>query len=189
LENDRVADQSTSSDDNGQGAWARPASARVGGLIAGLAFLAIGAFFARFALLLPFGRVGLPGPGFLPFVLGIALVGLALAILFYTWQERSDGEPIFIGHRDVLLAILGLIGVAIAFDREADSYLALGIFAAFLLLVLARAALWRVALGAVLGMVAVWLFFGIALGLRLPTGEFWQEMLDVVTTALPFRQP
>jgi putative tricarboxylic transport membrane protein len=189
LENDHVADQSTSNEDNGQGAWARPVPARLGGLIAGLAFLTAGVFFAGFALLLPFGRVGLPGPGFFPFVLGIALVGLALAVLFYTWQERGDGEPLFIGHRDVLLAILALIGVAIAFDQEADSYLALGAFSAFLLLLVARAALWRVALGAVLGMVAVWLFFGVALGLRLPTGEYWQQMMEVVTTALPFRQP
>src|SRR5512145_2556624 len=102
-----------------QGAWARPVSARLAGLLAGLAFLAAGAFFAGFAVLLPFGRVGLPGPGFLPFVLGIVLGALALAILFYTWRDRRDGEPIFVGHRDVLVAILALAGVAVAFDQEA----------------------------------------------------------------------
>jgi hypothetical protein len=180
-----LADQSTSNDDNGQGAWARPVSPRVSGLIAGLAFLATGAFFAGVAAFLPFGRVGLPGPGFFPFALGIALVGLALAILFYTWQERGDGQRLFVGHRDVLLAILALVGVAIAFDQEADSYLSLGIFAAFLLLVVARAALWRAVLGAVLGMVAVWLFFAIALGLRLPTAEFWQDMVEIVAPVSP----
>lgn len=182
-----MADQSTSNEDE-QGAWARPVSARLGGVIAGLAFLAAGAFFAGFATLLPFGRVGLPGPGFLPFALGIALCVLALAILFHIWLEPSDVPAVFVGHRDVLAAIAGLIGIAFAFERV-DSYVALGAFAAFLLLFVARTALWRVALGAVLGMVAVWLFFGVALGLRLPTGEFWQEMQDFVSTALPFRQP
>lgn len=181
-----MADQTTSGDDE-QGAWARPASARLGGLIAGLVLLAAGAFFAGFATLLPFGRTGLPGPGFFPFVLGIALGALALAILFHCWQERRDGEPIFIGHRAVLLAIIALAGVAFAFEKV-DSYVALGGFAAFVLLFVARAAFWRVVLGAVLGMLAVWLFFGVALGLRLPTGEFWQQTLDVLAAALPFGQ-
>jgi hypothetical protein len=184
-----VADQSTSNEhEHVQGAWARPVSARLGGVIAGLAFLAAGAFFAGFATLLPFGRVGLPGPGFLPFALGTALGVLALAILFHVRKEPSDAPAVFIGHRDVLAAIAGLIAIAFAFERV-DSYVALGAFAAFLLLFVAHAALWRVMLGAVLGMVAVWLFFGMALGLRLPTGEFWQEMQELVSTALPFRQP
>jgi hypothetical protein len=181
-----VADQSASNDDE-QGAWARPVSARLVELMAGLALLAAGAFFAGFATLLPFGRVGLPGPGFFPFALGIALGVLALAILIHAWRQPGNIAPLFIGHRDVLLAIVALVGVALAFER-ADSYVTLGAFAAFLLMFVARAALWRVALGAVLGMVAVWLFFAVALGLRLPTGEFWQEMLDRVSALLPFVQ-
>jgi hypothetical protein len=182
-----MLDQGTSDDTEEQGAWARPVSARLAGLIAGLAFLAAGAFFAGLATLLPFGRVGLPGPGFFPFVLGILLCALALGILFYTWQERG-GAAIFFGHRDVLLAIAGLVGISSVFE-SVDSYLALGAFSGFLILVLARASLWRVVLGAVLGMVAVWLFFGVALGLRLPTGDFWSEISQIVTTTLPFRQP
>jgi hypothetical protein len=181
-----VADQSTSNDDE-QGAWARPVSARISGLVAAVALFATGVFFAGFALELPFGRVGLPGPGFFPFVLGIALSALALAVLFQTWKAPNHGDMIPAGHRDVLLAIGGMVGLALAFENV-DSYVALGVFSAFLLLFVARAAWWRVAFGAVLGMVAVWLFFGVALGLRLPTGEFWQQMLDVVTTTLPLGQ-
>jgi hypothetical protein len=183
-----MLDQSTSHDDEEQGAWARPVSARLAGLIAGLAFLAAGAFFAGMATLLPFGRVGLPGPGFLPFVLGILLCALALGILLYTWRDGGSVAAIFFGHRDVLLAIAGLVGISLVFERM-DSYLALGAFSGFLILVLARASLWRVVLAAVLGMVAVWLFFGVVLGLRLPTGDFWSDMLEIVTTTLPFRQP
>jgi hypothetical protein len=183
-----MADHSTSGDDEEQGAWARPVSARLAGLIGGLAFLAAGAFFAGLALLLPFGRVGLPGPGFFPFALGVTLGVLAVAILFYAWRERSDGPAIYIGHRDVLIAIAGLIGIALVFERM-DSYLALGAFSGLLILFLARASLWRAALGAALGMMAVWLFFGVALGVRLPTGDLWSEMSEIVTTTLPFRQP
>jgi hypothetical protein len=181
-----MADQSTSNAEE-QGAWARPVSPRTSGLVAALALLATGAFFAWFAAVLPFGRVGLPGPGFFPFALGIALCVLALAILFQRWRTPDDGEAIFVGHRDVLVAIIGMTGLALAFENV-DSYLALGVFAAFLLAFLARTTLWRVALGAVLGMVAVWLFFGTALGVRLPTGEFWQQMLDLVSATIPFGQ-
>jgi hypothetical protein len=182
-----VTGQSSSNEDE-QGAWARPVSARLAGGIAGLTLLAAGAFFAGFATLLPFGRVGLPGPGFFPFALGTALAVLALGILFHTRRERSDAPAVFVGHRDVLAAIVALVGIAFAFEKV-DSYLALGAFAAFLLLFVARAAPWRVVLGTVVGMVAVWLFFGVALGLRLPVGEFWQEMQDFVSTALSSRQP
>ena len=47
-----------------------------------LALLASGLFIMWHAALLPFGRVGLPGPGFFPFALGSVLVLLALAILY-----------------------------------------------------------------------------------------------------------
>ena len=150
-----------------------------------LALLASGLFIVWQAALLPFGRVGLPGPGFFPFALGSVLVLLALAILYAAWRAPGENESIYLGHRDVLIAMAALAGVAFAFER-ADTYLVLGTFAAALLLLVARSTLWRVVLGATLGMVAVWLFFGLALGVRLPTGELWQ-LLDP-TSGLPSGQ-
>ena len=47
---------------------------------------------------------------------------------------------------------------------------------AVILLLVARASLWKVALGAVLGMIAVWAVFKLALGVRLPTGDFWDAL-------------
>jgi hypothetical protein len=132
-------------------------------------------FFVWHAALLPFGRVGLPGPGFFPFALGAVLGLLALAILARTLLGAGEGEPVHFGHRDVLIVLAALLGVAIAFER-ADSYLLLGAFAGLLLLFVARARPWRAALGATLGMVAVWALFRLALGVRLPTGEFWQQL-------------
>ena len=138
-----------------------------------LALLASGVFIMWHAALLPFGRVGLPGPGFFPFALGSVLVLLALAILYAVWRAPGDDKSVYLGHRDVLIAMVALAGAAFAFER-ADTYLVLGTFAAALLLFVARSTLWRVALGATIGMIAVWLFFAIALGLRLPTGDLWQ---------------
>ena len=165
-----------------QGAWARPVSMRLGETVVALALLATAAFFIWYAALLPFGRVGQPGPGFFPFALGIVLAGLALAVLVRTLQGRGgEAETIFLGHRDVLVAMLAMAGLAAAFERV-DSYVALGAFAAVLLLFVARTAIWRAVLGAALGMVAVWLFFGLALGVRLPGGEYWREAVDFITS-------
>jgi hypothetical protein len=155
----------------------------LGEVLVGLALLVSGAFFTSQAALLDFGRVGLPGPGFFPFVLGIALCLLAGAILYHVWHRASGSEVIFLGHRNVVIAMLAMAGLAAVFER-ADSYVVLGVFTAALLILVARSALWRVALGAVLGMIAVWLFFGIALGVRLPVGDFW----DQVTAWLPLGQ-
>jgi hypothetical protein len=172
-----LPDQRLPSDDDGQGAWARPVPSRLAEAAVALALFATGLFFAWNALATPFGKVGLPGPGFFPFVLGIALVLLASGILYLIWRGNLETNAVYVGHRDVLLAVLAMIGVAIAFERV-DSYLALGAFAAFLLLFVARAAPWRVVLGATLGMVAVWLFFNIALGVRLPASEIWWQIAD-----------
>jgi hypothetical protein len=147
---------------------------RVGETLVALVLLGASLFFIWQAAFLPFGRVGLPGPGFFPFILGIALGLLALAILFHAWRTVDGGDIVYLGHRDVFIALVALAGIAFAFERV-DTYVALGTFAAVLLLFVARAALWRVVAGAVLGMVAVWLFFQVALGLRLPTGEFWPQ--------------
>jgi hypothetical protein len=170
-----------------QGAWARPLSARLGEAMVALALLASALFFVGFAAGLPFGTVGLPGPAFFPFALGVALGTLALAILLLVRRMADAGERTFLGHRNVLVAIAALIGVAIAFEW-ADTYLTLGVFAAVMLLVVARAGPWRAALGASLGMVAVWAVFNRALGVRLPVGEFWQSVTDLLA-ALPLSAP
>jgi putative tricarboxylic transport membrane protein len=173
-----LPDQSTPTGADGQGAWARPVPGRLGDVIVALVLLASGLFFMWQAARLPFGQVGLPGPGFFPFALGIALALLALAILYCVWQGSAGmGEAIYLGHRDVLLTLAALAGAAFAFERV-GVYVALGTFAAFLLLLVARSALWRVLAGATLGMVAVWLFFGVALGVRLPAGDIWTQFLE-----------
>ena len=157
-----------------QGAWRRPISARAGEMATAVALLAIGLFFVWRASLLPFGGVALPGPGFFPLVLGGALSVLAVALLYNA--KREDPNPVvFLGHRDVLVVLAALACTAYAFERV-DTYLTLGIFMAVLLLMVARAPLWKAIVGAMLAMVAVYFIFQVALGVRLPTGEFWEVL-------------
>ena len=169
-----MADKDTPSDAEEQGAWARPVPLRRGEIAMSVALLATAVFFVSQAAVLPFGGIGLPDPGFFPFALGAVLGVLALAIL-YRSARSEEGETVYLGHRDVLVVLAALACVAFAFER-ADTYLVLGSFMAVILLLVARAAPWKVVLGAVLGMIAVWAIFRLALGVRLPTGDFWDAL-------------
>jgi hypothetical protein len=166
-----------------QSAWGYPVSMRIGEVLTGLALFACSVFFAWQAVLLPFGTVGLPGPGFFPFALAIVLGMLALVIMLYALRDVDERQRLFIGHRDVLIAIAALIGVAIAFERG-DSYLVLGAFTLVMLVTVGRTKWWRAAIGAGLGMVAVWAVFNRVLGVRLPVGEVWDLFASSFGAAL-----
>jgi Na+-transporting NADH:ubiquinone oxidoreductase subunit NqrB len=171
-----------------QSAWARPVPVRLGEVVLALTLLGVGAFIAWQAALLSFGRVGLPGPGFFPFALGIGLAAIAFALLFILGKGGGDGGAVFLGHRNVLVTMVALGGAAFAFERL-GALVTLGTFAALMLLLVARTAAWRAVLGAAIGMVAVWLFFGIALGVRLPDGTVWEQLTDALSAASPSDQP
>jgi hypothetical protein len=149
--------------------------ARTGEIAVAIALLAVAVFFISQAALLDFGRIGLPGSGFFPFFLGVALGLVSLMILVVVVRSQEAAEPIYVGHRDVLVVVAALAGVAFAFEQT-DAYLVLGTFLAFVLLFVARTTWWRALLGACLGMALVWVVFKFALGVRLPTGRFWSEL-------------
>jgi hypothetical protein len=179
------ADRQAQSAAAGEGRWAHPVSARLGEVLVALALLATAAFFIWQSVRLPFGRVGLPGPGFFPFALGVVLGLLALVVLFHAVRLADTREPVFLGHRDVVIAVGGLCVLALAFEYV-GAYVSLGAYTAVLLIFVAHAALWRVALGVALGMVAVWALFVEALGVRLPVGEVWGQLADWLAASPSF---
>jgi len=112
---------------------------------------------------------------------GFAQLGLlALAILFLS-MRGEEGETTYLGHRNVLIVLAALAGLAFAFER-ADSYLVLGTFMAVILLLVARASLWKVLLAALVTIVLVWAIFTLALGVRLPAGDFWDTLRGLAIT-------
>jgi putative tricarboxylic transport membrane protein len=149
----------------------RPVPARVGELLIAIALLAAGLLFVWQSTLLPFGDVGLPGPGFFPFVLGILLGLFALAIVVRAMRQHDEGGAVSLGHRDIVVVFAALVGAGFAFERL-GAYVTLGLFTAALLWLIARASFWRGVLVAGLGMVAVWAFFKVLLGVQLPAGPF-----------------
>jgi Na+-transporting NADH:ubiquinone oxidoreductase subunit NqrB len=153
-----------------EGPWALPLPNRIGEMLTAAALAGAAVFFVWQSLSLPFGGVGLPGPGFFPFALGVVLAVFALAIFVRAGREPA-GEPVHLGHRDVLVVFAALVGVALTFE-QLGTYVSLGAFVTILLVAIAKSALWRIVLGVGLGMVAVWVVFKMLLGVQLPTGPF-----------------
>ncbi len=60
-------------------------------LIAGLAFLALGVGVCVEAAHLGFGSIHAPEPGFFPWIGGVLLTGLAVALLVRTWRSTEAG--------------------------------------------------------------------------------------------------
>jgi hypothetical protein len=166
-----VADPEPQSASGRQDGWARSVPSRTGELIVAAALLVAGVFLAWQSTSLPLGDIRLPGPGFLPLVLGIALSLLALAAGIRSARQRSEGDVVCLGHVHIFVVFAALAGVAFAFERL-GAYATLGLFTAILLRLVARTTLWRAVVGASLGMVAVWVFFKVLLGVQLPAGPF-----------------
>lgn len=119
--------------------------------------------------MLAWGGIALPGPGFFPLVLGGALLFCSVWIGVELWRGEPTGENYELGHRDVIIAMIALLLVAPAFERL-GAYLTLGLFAFVLLVLVARLNVFIAAASSAIGMVAVWYFFQILLGLQLPKG-------------------
>jgi hypothetical protein len=144
-------------------------SVRRGGIIVAAALAVIGLVFAWQASFLEFGDLGLPGPGFFPLLLGVVVMFLAVVTGGRLLLVRRDTEPVWLGHRDVLIVLAALIAVPPLFERL-GVYLTLGLFGAVLLVLLARTSIVVALLSAAAAMAACWYFFQVLLGLSLPIG-------------------
>jgi hypothetical protein len=146
-------------------------SAREGGIWIAAVLAVAGLVFAWQASLLDFGNYQMPGPGFIPLVLSMATIALAAIIGVREWRQADSGETVALGHRDVLIVFIAMLAVPPLFERL-GAYVALGLFGAVLLVLVARTSLVIAGISAVIGMAACWYFFQVALGLQLPIGPF-----------------
>lgn len=119
--------------------------------------------------MLAWGSVSLPGPGFFPLVLGVALLVCSVWIGAGLWRGKPTAENCDLGHRDVIIAMIALLLIAPAFERL-GAYVTLGLFAFVLLVFVARVNVFVALASSAVGMAAVFYFFQILLGLQLPKG-------------------
>jgi putative tricarboxylic transport membrane protein len=147
----------------------RVVSARRGGIVVAAVLAAVGLVFAWQALMIEFGDLALPGPGFFPLWLGVAVLFLSVVTGGRLLLALTESEPVSLGHRDVLMVLAALLVVPVLFERL-GAYLTLGLFGAVLLVLLARTSIVVALFSAAVAMAACWYFFQVLLGLSLPMG-------------------
>jgi putative tricarboxylic transport membrane protein len=128
---------------------------------------------------LGFGSFVRPGPGFVPFLAGAVMGGLAVIALIQSILERSAAERVFDGRelRRVLLMIAALIVYVLIWN-----FLGFVVATFLLLLFLYRVVeplRWRtVFIAAALTLMAAYLLFSTLLGARLPIGRLWTYYMN-----------
>lgn len=150
-------------------------SPRPCGLCAAAGLMLVALFFIIQALQLSLGSLRLPGPGFFPLILGVALLVLSGWAGLAVWGDTADQEPVELGHRDVIITLLLTLAVPILFE-SLGAYLTLGGFSFLMLVLIARTRIVTAAAATVLAMIFTWLFFQKMLGVSLP----WGVLADVV---------
>jgi len=148
----------------------RAFSDRRGGIFVACMLGAAGAFFAWQALRLDLGGIASPGPGFLPLLLGATLGLCAILIGIDRWRS-SEGEPVELGHRDVLITVAALLMIPFIFE-PLGAYISLGLFGITMLVLVGRVAVLLAITATSLGLAACWYFFQVLLGVQLPTGPW-----------------
>ena len=139
------------------------------GLVAAV-FLLTGVWICLEALQVPFGGLRMPGAGFFPLLLGVALSALAVMLFAVEWTSREvDSARIWPDTPDVLYVTGILILSAWLFER-AGFLISMAVFLAVSIKVLGRGK-WLTALAtAVIGSVSSYWVFGRLLQISLPDG-------------------
>lgn len=140
----------------------------LGDAVVGVALAAGGAVLIGLAWPIPRGEVGNPGPGFLPLVLGLALVGLGVGCAVRAWRGR-DAAPVTLADRKAVVCVLALAGAALFFV-PVGFVPTMAVFLAVLFGALAAMRWWVAALAGAAASFAVWFCFDRLLGLGLPAG-------------------
>jgi putative tricarboxylic transport membrane protein len=140
----------------------------IGDALVGLALAGGGAVLVALSWPIPRGEIGNPGPGFLPLVLGLVLVGLGIGCAVRAWRAHV-GAGVVLAERKALVCVVALFGAALAFV-PVGFVPTMAIFLAVLFGMLASMPWWRAALAGCVASVAVWFVFERLLGLGLPVG-------------------
>ena len=113
-----------------------------------------------------------PGPGFMPFWVGLAMALLAAGLLVRAWRQESAGEP-WAPRGEALRNVLVVLGASVGFValmKVLGMVLAAALFLAVLVRYLERSP-WRVTLPVAAGAAgAIWLVFAYWLRVPFPAG-------------------
>jgi hypothetical protein len=131
-------------------------------------WFALGLYVIQQGLELRLGSISSPGTGFMPFVIGIVLIGFCIASAMPLLPRSGLGERLQIQRlRDPAIVVTAMAAYVLVLERV--GFLAsTAILIAFLSMVVGRMTLFRAAMLGVLAPAACYVVFGMLLGVRLP---------------------
>jgi putative tricarboxylic transport membrane protein len=143
-------------------------------LVSSIIWMALGGLFVAGALQQGLMRRGVPGPGFLPFFSGIALIFISLFVLIPALRKReTSGNGAFFPERDSFRKILFALAALIAFGvvMEYAGFLLTTFFFMLFVTRIMEPKRWRfVTVLAFLTAVLSYLLFVVLLEVQLPKG-------------------
>jgi putative tricarboxylic transport membrane protein len=144
---------------------------RAGDVAAAIILCGLGLYWVAAAWGMPSGEFNVPGPGFVPALVGSLLAVAALALGGKALASRAGARAAAVGHRHIWGTLLAILAASWAFER-AGFVPTVAAFIAFLLWMLSSLRWWAALAAGVVGSATVFLFFSRLLGIRLPAGPW-----------------
>ena len=138
-----------------------------------LFWLAIGLAIAVTSGKYGLGRLSSPGPGFLPFLTGLAIAGLALVVFFQQFSKRDREKPKDLwqkGNWPTMLLVMGALVLYTLLLNFIGFLLDTFLLIAFLLRVIEPMSWKKVFAGAIFAAGGAYVIFQLWLKAQLPTG-------------------
>ena len=146
------------------------AHGRLKSCVVATVFLLTGVWICVEALQVPFGSLRMPGAGFFPMVLGVALGVLAVMLFVMGWAGREvDTERVW-PDTPAVLYVTGILVLSAWLFERAGFLIAMGVFLAVSIKVLGRGRWLTVLATAVIGSVTSYWVFVRLLQISLPGG-------------------
>jgi putative tricarboxylic transport membrane protein len=144
-------------------------------LVSSVVWMVLGGLFVAGALQQGLMRRGIPGPGFLPFVSGLALIFVSLFVFFPALgrKERAESKEDFFPERDSRRKLFSALAALFAYGAGMvyAGYLLTTFLFMFFVTWIMEPAGWRTfALLSFLTAVVSYLLFVVLLGVQLPKG-------------------
>ena len=135
-----------------------------------LVFLLLAAFICFEALQVPFGGLRMPGAGFFPLLLGVALGVFSLMLLGTSLLSPAAGSPDVRPERPEVFYLVGSIFAAVLLFELAGFLLTMALFTAVAMKVLGSMSWATAVVLAVAGSVTAYVVFSRVLLIALPSG-------------------
>ena len=135
-----------------------------------LVFLLLAAFICVEALQVPFGGLRMPGAGFFPLLLGVALGVFSLMLLGTSLLTPAAGTPDVRPERPEVFYLVGSIFAAVLLFELAGFLLTMALFTAVAMKVLGSMSWATAVVLAVVGSVTAYVVFSRVLLIALPSG-------------------